>query len=92
VERLEVETLLRQVLGTESVAVVGWPVVDGSLVQGLVAFVADVGLPVPEMRRRISHELPEHLWPSQIHVGPLPQNRSLKVDYPQLRRRLDGSS
>ena len=91
VERLEVETLLRQVLGTESVAVVGWPVVDGSLVQGLVAFVADTGLPVPELRRRISQELPEHLWPSQIHVGPLPQNRSLKVDYPALRRRLDGA-
>jgi hypothetical protein len=27
----------------------------------------------------------------QIHVGPLPQNRSLKIDYPQLRRRLDGA-
>lgn len=26
---------------------------------------------------------------AQIHVGPLPQNRSLKIDYPQLRRRLD---
>jgi amino acid adenylation domain-containing protein len=92
VERLEVETLLRQALGTESVAVVGWPVVHGNLVQGLVAFVAEIGLPVPEMRRRISSELPEHLWPSQIHVGPLPQNRSLKVDYPRLLRRLGGAS
>ena len=89
VERLEVETLLRQVLGTEAVAVVGWPVAPGGLVQGLVAFVADTATPVPEMRRRISRELPEHLWPSRIHVGPLPQNRSLKVDYPQLRRRLE---
>ncbi|MFJ6953007.1 AMP-binding protein [Micromonospora aurantiaca (nom. illeg.)] len=92
VERLEVETLLRQVLGTEAVAVVGWPMAPGGLVQGLVAFVADTATPVPEMRRRISRELPEHLWPSRIHVGPLPQNRSLKVDYPQLRRRLEEES
>lgn len=88
VERLEAETLIKNLLGTDSVAVVGWPVLDGALVQGLVAFVADVGLSTVEIRRRISRELPEHLWPSRIHLGPLPQNRSLKVDYPALRARL----
>jgi hypothetical protein len=28
---------------------------------------------------------------AQIHVGPLPRNRSLKIDHPQPRRRLDGA-
>lgn len=89
VERLEIETLMRNALGTDSVGVVGWPVVDGSVVQGLVAFVADVGLSVAEIRRRFGEELPEHMWPSRIHLGPLPQNRSLKVDYPALKARLE---
>lgn len=88
IERLEVETLIKGVLGTDSVAVVGWPIQDGNLVQGLVAFVADIGVAPAVMRRLISAELPEHMWPSQIHIGELPQTRSRKVDYTALRRRL----
>ena len=64
-------------------------IADGSVVQGLVAFVADVGLSVAEIRRRFGEELPEHMWPNRIHLGPLPQNRSLKVDYPALKARLE---
>jgi amino acid adenylation domain-containing protein len=89
VERLEVESLLKQALGTDSVAVVGWPVVEGSLVRGLVAFVADIGLGKAEIRRRIGGQLPAHLLPSHVHIGPLPQNASRKVDYPALKRRLE---
>ena len=88
VERLEVEILLKEVLGTDSLAVVGWPVLDG-LVQGLVVFIQDVGLTGQQVRQKISRELPEHLWPNQVFIlAELPQTTSCKVDYPALKRRL----
>lgn len=88
VERLEVETLMRHALGTDALAVVGWPVVEGNLVQGLVAFIGDDRLTAQEIRRRLSWELPEHMWPSQIHLQELPQTPSRKVDYTALKRQL----
>jgi D-alanine--poly(phosphoribitol) ligase subunit 1 len=88
VERLEIETLTRNVLRTDSLAVVGWPVQDGHVVQGLALFVGEPAPPVPEIRRRICQELPEHMWPGQIVIGELPRTASGKVDYTELRRRL----
>ncbi len=88
VERLEVETLMRNTLGTDALAIVGWPVVEGNLVQGLVAFVSDVGLTAQQIRRKLSRELPEYMWPSQIYIQVLPQTRSRKVDYGALKQQL----
>lgn len=88
VERLGVEMLLKEALGTDSLAVIGWPVVDG-LVQGLVVFIQDSGMTGQQIRRKISQELPEHLWPNQVYILPeLPQTRSCKVDYTALKRQL----
>ena len=64
VERLEVETLMRNTLGTDALAIVGWPVVEGNLVQGLVAFVSDAGLQRNRSAGKLSGELPE-----RIHVA-----------------------
>jgi amino acid adenylation domain-containing protein len=88
VERLEVEGLMRRALGTDSVAVVGWPIAEGNLVQGLVAFVDGVTLSIHQIRSVLTQELPEHMWPSQIHMQPLPQTRSRKIDYEALKRQL----
>ncbi len=88
VERLEVETLMRGALGTDSLAVVGWPVSDGNLVEGLVAFVGDSRLTTTDIRRKLHQELPEYMWPRQIYMQPLPQTSGRKVDYAALKRQL----
>jgi D-alanine--poly(phosphoribitol) ligase subunit 1 len=88
VERLEVEALMRNALSTDAVAVVGWPVVEGNLVQGIVAFVGDQRLSAQDIRRRLRSDLPEYMWPSQVYIQDLPQTRSRKVDYTALRRQL----
>jgi acyl-coenzyme A synthetase/AMP-(fatty) acid ligase len=79
---------MRNALSTDSVAVVGWPIADGNLVQGLVAFVDGVMLSSHQIRAKLTQELPEHMWPSQVHLQPLPQTRSRKVDYEALKRQL----
>jgi amino acid adenylation domain-containing protein len=92
VERMEVEGLMRRALATDSVAVVGWPVSEGNLVQGLVAFVDGVTMTTQRIRGVLRDELPEHMWPSQIHLQPLPQTRSRKVDYQALKTQLENEA
>ncbi|WP_395375206.1 AMP-binding protein [Marinicella sp. W31] len=88
VERLEIETLLREATGTDSVAVVGWPITETGLSKGLVAFIDKSPLELPEIRANYKRLMPEYMWPSQIYQQPLPQNNSLKVDYKALKQQL----
>jgi amino acid adenylation domain-containing protein len=88
VERLEVEMLMRRALSTDSLAVVSWPVGEGNLVEGLVAFIGDTRLTTHEVRQRLSQELPEYMWPRQVHIQQLPYTSSRKVDYTALKRQL----
>jgi amino acid adenylation domain-containing protein len=88
VERLEVETLMRSALGVDSVAVVGWPVSEGNLVEGLVAFISDTRLTPHNARQKLCQDLPEYMWPRQIYIQQLPYTSSRKVDYAALKRQL----
>ena len=88
IERLEIEKLLREAAQTDAVAVVGWPVTETGLCQGVVAFIDNSPLTLPEIRHNYQQTMPEYMWPSQIHQQPLPKNTSLKVDYKQLKNQL----
>ena len=91
-ERVEIETLLRKVTGHDDVAVVGWPVVHGNSVEGLVFFVAHHELTNLALRKRCQQLMPNNMWPSKILLGPLPKNQNGKTDYKALRQRLSEES
>jgi amino acid adenylation domain-containing protein len=81
VELEEVEAHLRAVSGVEAVAVVAWPVRDGSA-EGLVAFLAgDLDDRVAELRQAMRARLPRHMVPTALHiVDALPLTANGKVD------------
>lgn len=87
IELEEVEVHLRRASGTDMVAVVGWPVVDGS-VQGLVGF-CNSDLPVEAIASSMLRTLPRYMVPDPIHVlDALPVNINGKVDRRALLERL----
>jgi D-alanine--poly(phosphoribitol) ligase subunit 1 len=81
VELEEVEAHLRAVSGVEAVAVVAWPVRDGSA-DGLVAFLAgDLDDRVAELRHALRTRLPPHMVPNALHiVETLPLTANGKID------------
>jgi D-alanine--poly(phosphoribitol) ligase subunit 1 len=81
VELEEVEAHLRAVSGVEAVAVVAWPVRDGSA-DGLVAFLAgDLDDRVAELRHALRARLPPHMVPTALHiVEALPLTANGKID------------
>ena len=81
VELEEVEAHLRALSGVEAVAVVAWPVRDGSA-DGLVAFLAgDLDDQVAELRRALRARLPPQMVPSALHiVDALPLTVNGKID------------
>jgi D-alanine--poly(phosphoribitol) ligase subunit 1 len=91
VELEEIESHLREICETESVAAVAWPVLDGSA-QGIVAFVSGSQHSVPRIREGMSQRVPKYMVPGQIFVlDNLPLTFSGKVDRIALQQRLEGS-
>ncbi|HCT7987737.1 TPA: AMP-binding protein [Serratia liquefaciens] len=91
-ERLEIESMLRLVLGTEDVAVIGWPVVEGNSVEGLVFFVGAHHKSNMELRKLCQEAMPRIMWPGKLVLGAIPKNLNGKTDYKQLRAELEAGS
>jgi amino acid adenylation domain-containing protein len=90
VELEEIETHLRRVYRTDSVAAVAWPIEFGAAT-GIVGFVSSPRTAAPadandELRKRMPH----YMVPRAIHVlDSLPTNTSGKVDRKALARMLE---
>lgn len=91
IELEEVEAHLRGAAGTDMVAVVAWPVVDGSA-QGLVGFAAGTTLDGQEIARRMAATLPRYMVPGTIRVlDTLPVNVNGKIDRRALKEGLEAT-
>ena len=90
VELEEVEAHLRAISGVEAVAVVPWPVRDGSA-DGLLAFLAgDLDDRVAELRTALRARLPPHMVPTALHiVDSLPLTANGKIDRKALQAGLE---
>lgn len=85
VELMEVENAMRAAAGTDTVAVVPWPIVDGGLAHGLVGFVAGSEKSATEIADRCRDSLPAYMVPSDIReVAAWPLNANGKTDYKSL--------
>lgn len=92
IELEEVEAHLRVAAGTEVVAVVAWPVIDGSA-QGLVGFVAGATRGADEIRNALLVTLPRYMIPERIEVRDvLHVNANGKIDRRALRDELEEDS
>lgn len=88
IELEEVEAHLRRAAASEMVAVVAWPVADGSA-QGLVGFCSST-LSAASITTALFETLPRYMVPGQIHIlETLPVNASGKTDRRALLARLD---
>jgi amino acid adenylation domain-containing protein len=93
--RIELEDLeahLRAASGTDAVAAVAWPVVDGTAT-GIAAFVCGAAASLPEIREKLLGLVPSYMVPRQIRaVDALPLSASGKVDREALRSMLERES
>ena len=88
----EVEAVLRQEAGVESVAALGWPLTPGG-VAGVVAFIAGASIDAEALRIKLQEKLPGYAIPREIHLLPeLPVNINGKVDRRALQTRLEGTA
>jgi D-alanine--poly(phosphoribitol) ligase subunit 1 len=90
VELEEVEAHLRAVSGVDAVAVVAWPLRDGTA-DGVVAFLGDASLAprAAELRKSLRGRLPGHMVPTALHFVPaLPLSVNGKIDRRALIARL----
>lgn len=89
VELEEVEAHLRAICGTDSVAVVAWPMEHGTA-SGLVAFVSGVEAGAGEIRDGMKARVPVYMVPSRVVALPaLPANANGKCDRKALAGLLD---
>lgn len=89
IELEEVEAHLRTASGSDLVAVVAWPIQDGTP-QGLVGFVVGAGFAPEAIRERMWRTLPRYMTPDTIHLrDALPVNVNGKVDRRALRETLE---
>ncbi|HEY1803250.1 MAG TPA: amino acid adenylation domain-containing protein [Terracidiphilus sp.] len=89
VELEEVEAHLREILGTDMVAAVAWPVVD-SRASGIVAFHCAVGVTRDQARDEMKKRVPDYMVPQRIHyLDDLPLGATGKIDRKALARLLD---
>lgn len=90
IELEEVEAHLRAVCGTDLVAAVAWPVVQGSA-SGIVGFYVGKELISRELRAALAGRVPTYMIPNRIlAIDFLPRNASGKVDRISLVAQLDG--
>jgi amino acid adenylation domain-containing protein len=89
VELEEVEAHLREVLGTDMVAVVAWPVKDGSAA-GLVAFFCGSAVSMDQAHEAMKKRVPTYMIPSQIReIERMPLGASGKTDRKALLKKLE---
>ncbi|MEO5348223.1 MAG: amino acid adenylation domain-containing protein [Magnetococcus sp. YQC-3] len=89
VELSEIEHCLRQVAGTDQVAVVGWPA-EGKNVTGIVGFICGSKRPDEEILEECAKRLPPYMVPRQLRrLAQLPLNANGKTDMLNLLQRLD---
>lgn len=80
VELEEVEAHMRTVCGTDSVAVVAWPMEHGTAA-GLVAFVSGVEVGIGAIREGMKARVPAYMVPSRVHcLLALPATANGKCD------------
>ncbi|MET0746579.1 MAG: AMP-binding protein [Rhizobium sp.] len=89
IELEEIEMHLRAASGSDHVAAVAWPLVDGAA-KGIIGFSAGAGSSEDEIQRYLRQCLPGYMVPGAIHiVGDLPLNGNGKVDRKALLTLLD---
>jgi D-alanine--poly(phosphoribitol) ligase subunit 1 len=89
VELEEVEAHLRNILGTDMVAAVAWPLVD-SRATGIVAFHCAQGVTRDAARDEMKKRVPDYMVPQRIHyLDALPLGATGKIDRKALARLLD---
>jgi D-alanine--poly(phosphoribitol) ligase subunit 1 len=85
VELEEVEAHLRTVCGTDAVAAVAWPIVDGRA-EGIVAFIADGRLTPARVRSELRRRVPAYMVPAKVMtIDSLPLSTNGKIDRHALR-------
>lgn len=88
VELGEIEAVLREESGIESVAALGWPM-DASGASGIEAFVQASEIDAPRLIDRIRVRLPLYMVPRRIHALPVfPLNANGKIDRKALAGKL----
>lgn len=91
VELEEVEAHLREILGTDMVAAVAWPLADHRAT-GVVAFHCAPGVTRDEVREEMKKRVPDYMIPKRVHrLEALPLGATGKVDRKALIRMLDES-
>jgi D-alanine--poly(phosphoribitol) ligase subunit 1 len=89
VELEEVEAHLREIVGTDLVAAVAWPIIDGRAT-GIVAFHCSPGVNREAVRDGMKKRVPDYMIPKRVHfLDTLPLGSSGKIDRKALTRMLD---
>jgi non-ribosomal peptide synthetase component F len=89
VELEEVEAHLREIVGTDSVAAVAWPLEDHRAT-GLAAFHCASGITRDAVREELKKRVPGYMIPQRVHhLDELPLGSTGKVDRKQLIRILE---
>jgi D-alanine--poly(phosphoribitol) ligase subunit 1 len=89
VELEEVEAHLRAICGTDAVAAVAWPIVDGHA-EGIVAFVSGGRLTPAGVRSELRRRVPAYMVPAKVMtIDPLPLSANGKIDRHALRDLLE---
>ncbi len=89
VELEEVEAHLREIMGTDLVAAVAWPLADGRAT-GIVAFHCAPGVTLADVREGMKKRVPAYMVPEQVHhLDALPLGPTGKIDRRALVRLLD---
>jgi D-alanine--poly(phosphoribitol) ligase subunit 1 len=79
VELEDIEAHLREVSGSQMVAVVAWPISQGTA-QGTVGFVSHSSLSPARIRDLLKERLPSYMVPNQVHIRDIPLSANNKVD------------
>jgi len=90
VELLEIEHVLRDAAGCESVAAMPWPVDAEGLARGIVAMVAPESRPNEVILASCRQHLPPYMMPSRVVRLDWPLNTNGKTDYSVLLHNLAG--
>jgi D-alanine--poly(phosphoribitol) ligase subunit 1 len=91
VELEEVEAHLREIVGTDLVAAVAWPIVEGRAT-GLVAFHCAPAVTREQVRDGMKKRVPDYMIPQRVHqLDALPLGATGKIDRKALTRMLDES-